>query len=84
MKIRELITYSFAKNVGPADRVFRIVSGVGLATAVWLINAPLAATIALLLAGVGWAATGVLSRCSVYYLLGYSTCPVQQSRHPNI
>ena len=27
--------------------------------------------------GVMWTASGVLSRCSIYYMLGYSTCPIR-------
>lgn len=77
MKFRELVTYSFPKNVGSADRVFRIASGASLAAAGWFTNASLSVTIALLVAGAGWAATGILSRCSLYYLVGYSSCPLQ-------
>jgi hypothetical protein len=80
MNFRELVTYRFAKNVGPTDRVFRIISGAGLAGAGWLAGASLPTSIALLFAGVGWAATGVLSRCSIYYLVGYSSCPLQSPR----
>jgi hypothetical protein len=70
-----LLIPSFDKNVGPRDRVFRLASGAATASAGWLLHAPIGMGIGLSVAGAVWMATGVLSRCSIYYLLGYSTCP---------
>jgi Protein of unknown function (DUF2892) len=75
MNVKSLLTLRFEKNVGPRDRVFRLVSGAAAASVGWLLHAPLNVALGLSAAGVVWMATGVLSRCSIYYLLGYSTCP---------
>ncbi len=82
MDAHKLFTLSFEKNVGPRDRVARLVSGGGLVAAGLMLNIPLWAGVALGTAGVMWALTGVLSRCSIYYLLGYSTCPVGGAPNP--
>jgi len=42
------------------------------------------AAIALTVLGAMWTATGVLSRCSIYYLIGYSTCPVSGAANPTL
>ncbi|MEM8796143.1 MAG: DUF2892 domain-containing protein [Pseudomonadota bacterium] len=75
MKLSRLLTYTFDQNVGPMDRIFRIVSGVGLAALPWLGNVatPEWASIALTVSGLAWAGTGILSRCGMYYLFGFST-----------
>ena len=80
MNTKSLLTPSFDKNVGPRDRVFRLASGAAAASAGWLVHAPLGTAIGLSVVGAVWMATGVLSRCSIYYLLGYSTCPRAQIR----
>jgi hypothetical protein len=80
MNAKNLLTLSFDKNVGPRDRVFRLASGAATASAGWLVHASLGVAVGLSVAGVVWMATGVLSRCSIYYLLGYSTCPRGQMR----
>lgn len=76
MDPKKLLTLTFAKNVGTPDRVFRLFSGLALVAAGAL--APLRgwAAVALAVLGAMWTMTGVLSRCSIYYLIGYSTCPV--------
>jgi len=76
MEVRKLATLSFEKNVGPPDRVFRLLSGAGLMGAGWYLALPVWAPIVMSVVGLMWFATGVLSKCSIYYLLGYSTCPV--------
>jgi hypothetical protein len=76
MSLKQAITLSYPHNVGTADRVFRLISGVTLMAAGWHYALPLAATIGLTLAGAMWTSTAVLSKCSIYYALGYSTCPV--------
>jgi len=80
MNVKNLLTLSFDKNVGARDRVFRLASGAAAASAGWLVHAPLGTAIGLSIAGAVWMATGVLSRCSIYYLLGYSTRPRAQMR----
>lgn len=76
MNLRELVTYSFSENVGRADRVFRVLSGLAAAGAGWLPRVPLWTSIAMTAAGLAWLLTGVVSRCGVYYLLGFTTCPI--------
>lgn len=73
MQIRKFLTLAFERNVGFGDRLFRLVSG-GLLMMVgwWLGWSPVFATGVAVL-GAMWFATGVLSKCSIYYLLGYST-----------
>ena len=48
-------------------------------TALWA-NLHGAVLVGLSVAGAVWMATGVLSRCSIYYLLGYSTWPRSRMR----
>ncbi len=76
MEWTRLVTLTFDRNVGPRDRVFRILSGVGLIASGWALSAPLAVSVTASVLGAMWTLTGVLSRCTVYYLLGHSTCPV--------
>jgi Protein of unknown function (DUF2892) len=80
MELGKLMTLRFARNVGGPDRVARLVSGAGLAVAGWAFDVPTGAAIAMTVGGVMWLATGVLSKCSIYYLLGYSTCPARERR----
>jgi hypothetical protein len=75
MELKKLATLTFDKNVGRRDRVFRLLSGAVLIGAAWYTALPFWSSILLSVLGVMWTATGVLSRCSIYYLLGYSTCP---------
>ena len=66
----------FAPNVGAVDRVVRAAVGLGLvALGVSAVDAT-ALRVALVGTGVATLATGVLARCSIYYLLGFSTCPI--------
>ncbi len=81
-KLSPLFTYSFSPNVGRWDRVFRVTSGVALAATGWVAGLGPLASVVLTACGLAWALTGVVSRCGVYYLLGYSTCPVSgRARH---
>lgn len=75
MKLGKLLTLTFDRNVGLVDRSLRLISGALLMAAGWYFSWPLAASVALSVLGLMWFATGVLSRCSIYYLLGISTCP---------
>lgn len=76
MDPKKLLTLTFAKNVGTPDRVFRLFSGIALVAAGALLPIPGWAAVVLAVLGAMWTMTGVLSRCSIYYLIGYSTCPV--------
>lgn len=75
MQILKLITYTFDPNVGPFDRVFRVLSGLALAVFPWLGLLALPAWLAPVLTafGIAWAITGIVSRCGLYYFLGFTT-----------
>ncbi len=75
MKISKLFTYSFDPNVGPIDRVFRIISGAALAVLPWIgvIAVPQVAAIVMTVFGIAWFTTGAVSRCGMYYMLGLSS-----------
>ncbi|MBN8611095.1 MAG: DUF2892 domain-containing protein [Deltaproteobacteria bacterium] len=75
MDVKKLVTLTFDENVGSLDRVHRWVVGAGVAGAGWYFALPLWAAITLSVLGAMWFLTGVLSKCSIYYVLGYSTCP---------
>ncbi len=75
MDLTKLVTLGFDKNVGSADRVSRLLSGGALGAAGWYFDLPLWASIPMTVLGVMWTATGLLSKCSIYYALEYSTCP---------
>ncbi len=64
------------KNVGAFDRAFRIVLGLALLAAffVW----PDAPWRWAFLIGIVPLATGLMSSCPIYSLLGLSTCPVER------
>jgi Protein of unknown function (DUF2892) len=76
MDPKKLVTLTFAPNVGPWDRLFRLLSGTALGLLGWTLGLSQAAATALSVLGLMWFMTGVLSRCSIYYVLGYSTCPM--------
>lgn len=80
MDLVKLVTLGFDKNVGAADRVFRLVSGGALSAAGWYLDLPIWASVPMTVLGLMWTATGVLSKCSIYYALGYSTCPHDPGR----
>ena len=75
MKLSKLLTYTFDKNVGPKDRIFRILSDAALAAAPWVLDLGLSQSwqIGLTIGGVAWLATGILLRCGAYYSCGIST-----------
>lgn len=63
----------FKNNVGGLDRAARIIAGLGL----------LALTLTGTIGAWGWiglvlVATGALSTCPLYSLIGLSTCPAKQ------
>lgn len=78
MEIKKLLTLTFDKNVGTPDRIFRLLSGAALAGTGWWFGLPVWASATLSVLGVMWTATGILSKCSIYYLLGYSSCPASR------
>lgn len=80
MELGKLMTLGFEKNVGTPDRIFRLASGAALAGSGWYFGLPVWASASLSVLGLMWAATGVLSKCSIYYLLGYSTCPLESAK----
>jgi hypothetical protein len=82
MELKKLATLTFDKNVGAVDRIFRLASGAGLVAAGWYLGLPIWVCIAMTVFGVMWTATGILSKCSIYYVLGYSTCPINGSANP--
>lgn len=76
MKIRELVTYSFARNVGNSDRLLRVILGVTLLMLPWLVSMPRGLGYLASIIGAMTALTGIASRCALYYLSGFSTCPI--------
>lgn len=67
----------FATNVGGIDRILRIVVGLALIAGFFL--NPDASLRWLYLIGIVPLATGLMSTCPLYSLLGLSTCPVKRS-----
>lgn len=82
MDAKKLVTLTFDKNVGRLDRAHRLVVGAGLAGAGWYFALPRWGAITMSVFGAMWFLTGVLSKCSLYYALGYSTCPVSGESFP--
>ena len=62
----------FKKNVGSIDRVLRIALGIALLAAYFLQGNPL------FLIGIVPLATGLMSSCPLYSIIGLSTCPVKK------
>ena len=82
MDPKKLVTLGFDKNVGPIDRVFRLVSGLALGLVPWWLALSPWIAVPLSILGVMWTATGVLSKCSIYYMLGHSSCPAAETPQP--
>lgn len=82
MQLGKLLTYSFDKNVGSFDRIFRVVSGAALAAAPFtFFPVEGALKYVLLVGGVAWVMTGLVSRCGLYYMFGMSSCPADPAKH---
>jgi DUF2892 family protein len=64
----------FKKNVGTLDRIIRIVVGLALIAAYFLYP-ELSWGIALLVVGIIVTATGLISSCLLYTILGLRTAP---------
>lgn len=67
-----------AKNVGPQDRVVRIILGLGLAALAYLGVLPGIATIVLWVLGAYFLLTGLLARCPFYKLADIDTSIQEQ------
>lgn len=67
----------FKKNVGPLDRALRIAAGVVLLALFFLY--PEAPWRWWTLIGIVPLATGLLSNCPLYSVLGVSTCPARRA-----
>lgn len=66
----------FAKNVGSIDRVLRIVIGLALIAGFFLNTDGSYRWLYLL--GVIPLATGLMSTCPLYSIVGFSTCPMKR------
>jgi hypothetical protein len=67
----------FKTNVGGIDRVLRIVAGLAL-IAWWFFAPGMELRWLPLVLGIVALATGVLSTCPLYSVLGISTCPMKK------
>jgi hypothetical protein len=81
MSFKNAITLSYDKNVGTSDRVLRLCGGAAMIGAGWYLAWPLWLSITFSVLGTMWASTAVLSKCGIYYFLGYSTCPLNNAPH---
>lgn len=67
-----------ARNVGPEDRVVRIVVGIVLAVLAYLRVLPPAASIVMAVVGAYLLITGILARCIFYRLVDVDTSIQEQ------
>ncbi len=68
----------FKTNVGSTDRVLRILLGVAL-IAWWYFSPGMGLRWLPLVLGIVALATGLMSTCPAYSILGISTCPMKKS-----
>lgn len=68
----------FNTNVGSTDRVIRIILGIAL-LAVWFFAPGFGLRWVPLVLGILALATGLLSTCPLYSLLGINTCPTKKA-----
>lgn len=71
-------------NVGTLDRTLRITVGLTLIGLGIYRHENTIAAVALGLLGINVTMTGIRGVCSIYYMLGYSTCPITQKPNPNL
>ena len=67
-----------ARNVGPEDRVVRIVLAIGLAVLVYLGVLPRIATIIMVILAVYLLISGILARCIFYKMIDVDTSIQEQ------
>lgn len=67
----------FKKNAGGIDRILRVIVGVALLAAFFMM--PDASFRMFLLIGIVPLATGLLGSCPLYTILGLNTCPMKKS-----
>lgn len=82
MELKRLVTLSFDKNVGTGDRILRLVGGAALTGGGWYLGVPTWASGIMIVLGLMAVLTAILAKCSIYYLLGYSTCPMTGDSSP--
>ena len=66
------------RNVGPEDRVVRILAGLGLGVLAYLQVVPQIATIVLWVVGAYLLLTGIFVRCPIYKLIDVDTSIQEQ------
>lgn len=77
-----LIRMLTTRNVGTLDRIIRILPAIAVAIAWyggWLTGW---LAIGLAVAAVMLLVTSLLGSCSIYYMLGFSTCPISGAPRP--
>lgn len=77
--LRKMLT---TRNVGTTDRILRALPTLGVLALYLTHQISLPLTIGLGLLAGGLLLTSVLGSCSIYYMLGYSTCPVSGKPNP--
>lgn len=82
--IKKFIEVMNTRNVGAVDRFFRISIGVILIGLGIYYHNSLELAIALVFFGINTALTGIRGVCSIYYMLGYSSCPINQGPNSHL
>jgi len=72
-----------AINVGPEDRVVRIIAGIGLAVLGYLQVLPPTASIVLYVLAAYLVLTGLLRMCPIYKMIGVDTSIEEHSSYTN-
>ena len=67
------------RNIGPEDRVVRIVAALGLAALIYFANLSRTADIVVGIVAAYLLITGLLTRCVVYKVIGVDTSVQEQS-----
>ncbi len=74
--IKKLIQVMNTKNVGALDRFLRVLTGIFLISFGIYKHNSLGLAITFIFFGINTALTGIRGVCSIYYMLGLSTCPI--------